>query len=231
VSSALVLVHDEVPGRGAREVGTVLPALVELGFEVVVATFVGGGPPVPGPDEVDLVVVLGSADAAYDDSVPWLPAERAYVTRAVELGTPVFGICFGAQLLARVLGATVGRAPRAERGFVTLGSADPDLVPPGTWLEFHDDAFTLPPGAVLIAANEVGVQAFRHGHHLGVQFHPEITAVAIDAWKDSWLAAGELDAVTATVNLPALTAQIVARSDETVAACRDLVRRFCARLP
>ena len=229
MSTALVLVHDDVPGRGEHEVGTVGPALAGLGYDVVVTTFVAGGPPIPDLAGVDVLVVLGSMAAADDDTVAWLPAERAYLERAIELDVPVLGICFGAQLLARVLGGTVGRAPRPERGFTPLRSTDPDLVPPGDWLEFHDDAFTLPPGSELIAANEVGVQAFGHGRHVGVQFHPEITPVAYAAWWESWQVNGELDAVGTSVDLPALEAEIAARAESSAAACTTLVRTFCAR--
>jgi GMP synthase (glutamine-hydrolysing) len=226
--TALVLVHDEVPGRGAAEVGSLSPALTEIGLHVVLATLVHPGPPLPEPGTVELLIVLGSSDAADDDTLPWLGPELAYVRRSIELGTPVLGICFGAQLLARVFGGTVGRAPRTERGFVALTSADESLLPSATWLEFHDDAFTLPPGAELIAANEVGVQAFRLGRHVGVQFHPEITPTAFAAWVDAWRVAGELDEVASAIDLPALGAEIDARSARAADTCRSLVRGFCA---
>jgi len=229
VPSALVLVHDAVPGRGEREVGTVGPALAELGFDVLVTAFQPGAPPVPDPGDVDVIVVMGSADAAYDDTVPWLGAELDLLARAVGHGTPVLGICFGAQALARVLGGTVARAPRSERGFVALGSADPDVLERGTWMQFHDDAFTLPSGAQQLARNEVGLQAFVCGPHVAVQFHPEITPDAFAAWLDAWDEAGERAALEAAVDIPALVADIAARADVTEAACRRLVGRFCAR--
>ena len=65
---------------------------------------------------------------------------------------------------------------------MTLDSADPDLLEPGTWMEFHNDVFTLPPGATLLARNEVGLQAFALDRHLAVQFHPEITPEVFAAW-------------------------------------------------
>ena len=111
-----------------------------------------------------------------------------------------------------------------------LTSADPDVLADGEWLQFHDDAFTLPPGAELLAANEIGVQAFRHGRHLGVQFHPEITPTAFAAWVDAWRATGELAGVAAAVDLTAFAAEVAARAEAAAAACRDLVRRFCASL-
>jgi GMP synthase-like glutamine amidotransferase len=232
MATALVLVHGAVPGGGEGEVGSVAPALAALGFDPLVTTLVDGRV-APDPGEVALVVVLGSEASASDDPgidnrPAWLDTELAWLRRAVSSGTPVLGICFGAQALARVLGGHVGRAPRPERGFVTLGTADPGALPVGTWLQFHDDRFTLPPGAVELARNEVGVQAFAHGPHLGVQFHPEITPEAFVAWEAAWAEAGHTAAVAATVDLPALRAELTARDPDTWAACHDLVARFVA---
>jgi GMP synthase (glutamine-hydrolysing) len=229
VPSALVLVHDAVPGRGEREVGTVGPALADLGFEVIVPAFQPGAPPMPDPSDVDVIVVMGSAEAADDDSVPWLEAELDLIARAVGHGTPVLGICFGAQALARVLGGKVTRAPRSEHGFVTLGSSDPELLPRGDWMQFHDDTFTLPTAAVQVARNEIGLQAFTCGPHLAVQFHPEITPDAFAAWIDAWDATGVRAQMESEIDLPAMVADVAARAGASEAACRALVTRFCAR--
>jgi GMP synthase (glutamine-hydrolysing) len=229
VPSALVLVHDAVPGRGEREVGSVGPALTELGFDVLVTTLLPGAPAVPDPADVDVIVVLGSAEAADDDSVPWLAAELDLIARAVGHGTPVLGICFGAQALARVLGGKVGRAPRSERAFVALGSSDTDLLPRGEWMQFHDDMFTLPADAQQLARNDVGLQAFACGPHVAVQFHPEITPDAFGAWMDAWEDEGVRAEIEAQVDVPAMVAEIAARADASAAACRTLVTRFCAR--
>ena len=225
---ALVLVHDADRTRWEAGVGTVGPALAALGFDVAVGTLVTGTP-APDPREVDVVVVLGAAESAYDDDVPWLAAELDLVAAAVRATTPVLGICFGAQVLARALGGEVGRASRSERGFVTLGSDDLELLEPGTWMEFHDDAFTLPPGALALARNDTGVQAFTLGPHLGVQFHPEIDPAVFAAWEQVWTERGIGDAVGATVDLPALRAEIAARAPESADACRRLIARFCVR--
>lgn len=225
---ALVLVHDPDATRRDAGVGTVGPALAALGFDVTVATLVTGDA-APDPAEVDVVVVLGAAESAYDDRVPWLAAELDLVAAAVRATTPVLGICFGAQVLARVLGGEVGRAPRSERGFVTLDSDDPELLEPGAWMEFHDDAFTLPPGALALATNETGLQAFTLGPHLGVQFHPEITPTVFATWERVWTERGVGDAMAAAVDLPALRADIATRAPAAAEACRRLVERFCAR--
>jgi GMP synthase (glutamine-hydrolysing) len=226
---ALVLVHDSVPGRGVDEIGTVGPALRRLGFDVVVATFIAGDAPVPPLHRIALLVVMGSDAAAYDDALAWLAPELAYLRAAVDAGTPVLGICFGAQALARVLGGTVAPAATPERGFVALGTADPAVLPAGTWLEFHDDALTLPPGATLLAENPVAVQAFAHGPHLGVQFHPEITPRVLTTWAQAWAEAGLLAEVDVAAGLTALAAEVARREAESVAACHRLVELFCRR--
>lgn len=225
---ALILVHDPAFARRPDGTGAVGGVLDSLGFDVTVITLVTGTS-APDPATFDVVVVLGAAESAYDDTVPWLAAELEFAARAVDASTPVLGICFGAQVLARVLGGQVGRAPRSEHGFVTLDSADPDVLEPGTWLEFHDDAFTLPPGATPLVRNEVCLQAFALGPHLAVQFHPEITPAVFAAWAEFWAEHGIEPAVAAAVDLPALRAEIAARAPDGAAACRRLVARFCAR--
>src|ERR1700680_1365406 len=57
----------------------------------------------------DAVVVLGSEETAFDDSIPWLASELTFVRQALQGAVPVLCICFGGQVLARVLGARVYR--------------------------------------------------------------------------------------------------------------------------
>jgi GMP synthase-like glutamine amidotransferase len=225
VPRALVLVHEDDPARGRRIPGSVTPALTDLGFDVDVVNFVVEDP-VPAGAEV--VVVLGSAASADDEDLGWLNRELGYLHAAIENRTPVLGICFGGQLLARALGGTVGRAPQPERGFVDLDSARPEVQPVGRWMEFHYDAFTLPPGAEPVSANAVGLQSFVHGPHLGVQFHPEITPDAFAAWTEAWSPRAR-QSIGRAVDLDALTAEIAERAEPNAAACRDLIARFVAR--
>ena len=216
--------HEDDRARGLRIPGSVTPALTGLGFDVEVVDLVVGD---PVPDAADVVVVLGSVASAGDD-LDWLDRERGFLRDAVAAATPVLGICFGGQLLASVLGGTVGRAPRPERGFVDLESLRPQVQPAGRWMEFHYDAFTLPPGAEPVSANAVGLQSFTHGPHLGVQFHPEITPDAFDAWTENWSPRAR-QAIGRAVDLDALTAEIAERAEASAAACRDLIARFVDR--
>src|SRR5262249_62062613 len=67
------------------------------------------GDQLPAADACDAAVVLGSEQTAYDDALPWLAAELAFTDRLLAGGVPVLRICFGAQVLARVLGARLYR--------------------------------------------------------------------------------------------------------------------------
>jgi GMP synthase-like glutamine amidotransferase len=143
---------------------------------------VDGAVSMPDPREHAFVVSLGSRWAPTDDHEPGVMTELRFLDRAVELEVPVLGLCFGGQMLASVLGGTVDRAERPELGWCMVESVDPEVVPPGPWLQWHWDRFSTPPGAEEIARSEVGSQAFRHGPHLGVQFHPESTIEIVRGW-------------------------------------------------
>jgi GMP synthase-like glutamine amidotransferase len=133
------------------------------------------------PREYDMIVSLGSEFAAFDDSIPWLEREKLLLAEATEADVPVLGICFGGQLLARVLGGEAFRGD-AEIGWLPVSSRDEALVPAGPWFQWHFDTFTPPPGAELIATSPVGPQAYTIGRSLGVQFHPEVTEEIMDEW-------------------------------------------------
>jgi GMP synthase-like glutamine amidotransferase len=130
----------------------------------------------------DLIVSLGSEFAAFDDTKPFVAREAKLMRRAVEADVPILGLCFGGQLLARVLGADNYRGDRAEIGWLPVRSDDPELVPEGPWFQWHFDTFTEPPGATVIATSDAGLQAFTAGRSLGLQFHPEVTTEIMDEW-------------------------------------------------
>ena len=134
------------------------------------------------PRAYDLIVTLGSEAAAYDDAVPWIARERKLLGAATDAGVPVLGICFGSQLLARVLGGRAMRAERSEIGWMKIRTHDRSLVGDGPWLLWHHDTFTVPDGAALLADSPAGPQAFMVGRSLGIQFHPEVTAELVGRW-------------------------------------------------
>ena len=129
----------------------------------------------------DAVVVLGSEETAFDDSNPWLADELAFVGTARDGSIPVLGICFGGQVLARVLGARVYRLDVPEIGWVSVTSKQ-DELPEGPWLAWHRDGFELPAGSRELATGVASLQAFSLGPHVGLQFHPEVTRPIVAAW-------------------------------------------------
>lgn len=132
--------------------------------------------------EYGMVVSLGSEFAAFDDSIPWIEKEKQLLLDAARAEVPVLGICFGGQLLARVLGGESFRGEIAEIGWLPVRSQDQALVSDGPWFQWHFDSFTAPHGARLIADSVAGPQAYTIGGSLGVQFHPEVTPEIMDAW-------------------------------------------------
>jgi GMP synthase-like glutamine amidotransferase len=134
--------------------------------------------PWPDPAEVGRAVVLGSDRSVLENPL-WLGAEVDWLRSIDAVGTPVLGVCFGAQSLSIALGGTVARAPRTEIGWFEI-----DAVAPvgGTWFQWHSDTFTAPPGARELGRNGVGLQGWELRRHLALQFHPEVTPAIVDDW-------------------------------------------------
>lgn len=136
------------------------------------------------------VVVFGGPMSANDDS-PFLAAEMRLLERALAAGVPTLGICLGAQLMARVLGARVAphREGACEIGYYPLSAtpAGAALMPwPSHVYHWHSEGFDLPAGAELLATGEAFPnQAYRYGGSAyGLQFHPEVTREMMCAWTE-----------------------------------------------
>ena len=143
-------------------------------------------------DTAEILVVLGGPIGVYETrDYPFLMCELALIERRLAQGRPVLGICLGAQLMARALGARVFATGAKEIGWapVTLSPAGErsPLAPLGDGtavLHWHGDTFDVPAGAVHLAATpQTQNQAFawqRHG--LALQFHIETTAAGLERW-------------------------------------------------
>jgi GMP synthase-like glutamine amidotransferase len=133
---------------------------------------------------VDLLLLLGSEWSVYwEGNEKEVAAEADLVTTAMQRGVPIFGICYGAQLIAHALGGTVTRSHTPEVGWhVVSSTAYPDLLS-GSWLQWHYDVFTLPSSLQSVAANDVGPQAMLGRRVFATQFHPEATLDIITRWS------------------------------------------------
>jgi len=141
---------------------------------------------VPDAREYDLIASLGSEFPAFDDSVPFIHRESDLIRQAAADDVPFLGLCFGCQLMARVLGGKSYRSDRSEIGWLPVRTKDPELIDEGPWFQWHFDTFSLPPGAKLLADTAVGPQAYMIGRSLGLQFHPEVTPEIMDSWVKSY---------------------------------------------
>jgi GMP synthase-like glutamine amidotransferase len=163
--------------------GFIADAFEARGAELPVHLFPDDGP-LPAFESAGHIVVLGSVSSVNDPD-PWIAEELAWLRAADRAGVPVLGICFGAQALCAALGGRVEAMGYTELGWKVVDSADPELIPPGPWLEFHNDRCLPPPAATVLARNDAAVQAFRIGPHLAVQFHPEVDGPQLKRWLDA----------------------------------------------
>jgi GMP synthase (glutamine-hydrolysing) len=187
----------------------------ERGWAVEVSRADRGAASLPVVGSFDALVVMGSDRSTIDPGVGWIGPERTLVATAVAAGIPVLGVCFGGQLLAQVLGGRVTRAPSREIGWRTVHSVDPERIPPGPWLVWHEDAFTAPPGSERLAWTDVSLHAFVSGVHTGLQFHPEVTAEIVGHWVDSARARGHLEPDQAEALLAGFAADGRGPEDQT----------------
>lgn len=140
--------------------------------------------PQPDPAAPAAIVSLGSSHSAYAVEPDWIARHQQLLRGALAAGTPVLGVCFGAQALARAGGGEVAPAARSEVGWVEPESDHRELS--GPWLSWHSDAIvTVPADAVELARSREALQAFRLGRSLAVQFHPEVTPTIWGWWAHS----------------------------------------------
>jgi GMP synthase (glutamine-hydrolysing) len=145
------------------------------------------------PLAADLLVVLGGPIGVYQEAIyPFLVPEIDALKRRLTADKPTLGICLGAQLIARALGANVYPGREKEIGWGPLllsgaGHASPVkyLSAADTFMfHWHGDTFDLPEGAVLLAGTEIALhQAFTWGKAtLAFQCHPEVRARDLEKW-------------------------------------------------
>ena len=173
--------------------GTLHPLLKQRGFRIRYANFGRHPHAKPEVDRYNGLVVLGGPMNVDDcERHPHLALEVELIRQAIEQGLPVLGICLGAQLVAKALGAPVSANGAKEIGWHEVSPTpaakdDPlfrDFGEGERIFQWHSDTFELPAGAVSLAASRTCPrQAFRYGANVyGFQFHLEVDEFLIERW-------------------------------------------------
>jgi GMP synthase-like glutamine amidotransferase len=182
-------------------------------------------PQLPNPRDYDAVIALGSEASLTGTRPAWVERQVQLMKQAHAAAVPMLGICFGAQALAVALGGRVTPLPQPEIAWIEVDTDDEHAVPPGPWLSWHNDAIALPSGVREVARNRNGTQAFIHGPHTGVQFHPEASASIVTGWVRG-SSGHDLDHGVAQIVLDGATG---APAQRATFAARTLFDRFAER--
>lgn len=151
----------------------------------------------PKLDGLSHIVLLGGPMNVYEeDRYPFLRDEDLFIKEAIQRGKSLLGICLGAQLVAKALGANVFKAPAKEIGWydvslTRIGSQDPffsKLPKRFSVFQWHEDTFEVPKAAnLIVTSTSIPNQAFRYGDNAyGLQFHLEVTEEMIQEWMEAY---------------------------------------------
>lgn len=174
--------------------------------------------------KVDLLVLLGSSWSVYDRSIREIvDAECSLVRSSASRGVPIFGICYGAQLISAAFGGTVRRSGSCEIGWTEVKASNDGGFVEGRWMQWHFDTFTVPSGFDALGHNGAGIQAISGGRMLGVQFHPEANEEIVSSWIQG---GGSAELEAAGISPLALLEQTRRESSRTTVASRELVAWF-----
>jgi len=183
----LVIMHVESEGPG-----TLGAFFHSAGADIRTVRLYAGDTLPADPSDVDAIISMGGPMNVYEeDKYPFLREETSFLRLAIDAGKPVLGICLGAQMIAKALGAQVTKSPVKEVGWGTVTLADDGRRDalfhglPGTLdvFQWHEDMFHIPQGGKLLAYSDgCPHQAFRYRNAWGLQFHVEVTAEILLEW-------------------------------------------------
>ncbi|MEP3248204.1 MAG: gamma-glutamyl-gamma-aminobutyrate hydrolase family protein [Sneathiella sp.] len=185
VKKILLIMH-----QAGSDPGRVGEALRTLGYELDMRVPAIGHPLPQNTNEHCAAVVFGGPMSANDDHESYIREETRYVEKALKADLPFFGICLGAQIMARCLGAEVRQHSEGlvEIGYYPVRPAHDQndyFLEDLKLYQWHREGFDLPAGCDLLATgHHFPNQAYRYGDKaFGIQFHPEVT----EAMNRKWL--------------------------------------------
>lgn len=189
--NVLIIKHVNIEGPGLIE--DVL-AQQKISYQTVDLYL---GTPLPKIEDFSHIIILGGPMNVYEEGqYPFLRDEDLLIKEAIQRGRAILGICLGAQLIAKALGAKIIKAPAKEIGWFDVllteeGSRDSlfsNLPKIFSVFQWHEDTFEIPRGGRWIAtSNPVSHQAFRYGGNVyGLQFHLEVTEKMVREWMEAY---------------------------------------------
>jgi GMP synthase (glutamine-hydrolysing) len=233
MKSVLVLRHEP-----SVSMGSLAGVLAEAGLDARQFDLFKSIPEgLPWRETAGLIVLGGTMSANDGDRFPFLAAELDWIREAIRGNVPMLGICLGAQLLAKALGAAVYRNARREIGWYQV-----ELLPAAaedrlfrnrsareTVFHWHGDTFDLPAGAVQLAQSRLcRQQAFRYGPlAYGLQFHVEMVPDLMELWLREF-DAGEASCAAGRIDSGAIRAAAAEAFPAMTSFSQCLLARFAA---
>jgi GMP synthase (glutamine-hydrolysing) len=173
--------------------GTLNPLLKRAGFRIRYVNFARHPDAQPSLDGYDGLVILGGPMSVNDSHrLPHLSTEMKLIEAALQRNLPVLGICLGAQLIAKTLGADVYPNHEKEIGWYDISPTDEAENDPllaafektEKIFQWHGETFDLPRTGLHLAFSSLCAnQAFRYGENVyGLQFHLEVDERMIHRW-------------------------------------------------
>ncbi len=186
------------------------------------------------PDEItfDMLIIMGGMASVYEKKDhPWIASEKKFIKKVLDSQKKIIAICFGAQILAEVLGAKVYPNKFKEIGWYPVHfntnilygfSAFPEQMHVFHW---HGDTFDLPEGALRIASSEITKnQGFVVGNKIiALQFHLEMNQSAL---KKIVKALGNQLCINEKYIQPA---QVIMNQPEYMTSCNKLLYQLLDR--
>jgi GMP synthase-like glutamine amidotransferase len=191
------------------------------------------------PLDIDCAVDVASAQGlifmggpmSVNDDLDYVRRELDIIRDGARVGLPMLGVCLGAQLIAKALGARVYPNAVKEIGWYpvhwTAAAAGDALLggmqDPATVFHWHGETFDLPDNAVWLGYSDAcRNQAFRCGGNIyGLQFHLEVTPAMIAGWIEEDANAADVGEIDRTIDPEA-------GSEDLARMAADVFRRWAA---
>jgi GMP synthase-like glutamine amidotransferase len=157
------------------------------------------GESLPDATAFDTLIMLGGPMSVNDD-ISYIRKEEDLVRDFASAGKKMLGVCLGAQIMAKALGAKVYKGPAPEIGWLDIilceeglrdslmlsmtGHTDTgEICKRFKVFHWHGETFDIPPGASRLASSDLYPnQAFRYGSGYALQFHIEVSEQIIYDW-------------------------------------------------